>query len=203
MTPRHVQLLLVIGALLLAGTGVLVFGPARDAKNDISRTQQDLNVSRRGIFSTLDVGRRTLADATQQLRIAEESLQLQEQGLEIASATRNDTRAVREQTESALRTVRQVLAALGPVSELRHDLESTVRAVEAGVVLARTALTVARQTLDTGLQALTVAKQTLRELQVSRALQQQLLEVARLTLQQTRQINAKIPGVPVFPTARP
>jgi hypothetical protein len=203
MTPRHVQLLLVIGALLLAGTGALVFGPARDAKNDISRTQQDLNVSRRGIFSTLDVGRRTLADATQQLRIAEESLQLQEQGLEIASATRNDTRAVREQTESALRTVRQVLAALGPVSELRHDLESTVRAVEAGVVLARTALTVARQTLDTGLQALTVAKQTLRELQVSRALQQQLLEVARLTLQQTRQINAKIPGVPVFPTARP
>jgi hypothetical protein len=203
MTPRHVQLLLVIGALLLAGTGVLVFGPARDAKNDISRTQQDLNVSRRGIFSTLDVGRRTLADATQQLRIAEESLQLQEQGLVIASATRNDTRAVREQTERALRTVRQVLAALGPVSELRHDLESTVRAVEAGVVLARTALTVARQTLDTGLQALTVAKQTLRELQVSRALQQQLLEVARLTLQQTRQINAKIPGVPVFPTARP
>jgi hypothetical protein len=203
MTPRHVQLLLVIGALLLAGTGVLVFGPARDAKNDISRTQQDLNVSRRGIFSTLDVGRRTLADATQQLRIAEESLQLQEQGLEIASATRNDTRAVREQTESALRTVRQVLAALGPVSELRHDLESTVRAVEAGVVLARTALTVARQTLDTGLQALTVAKQTLRELQVSRALQQQLLEVARLTLQQTRQINAKIPGVPVFPRAWP
>ena len=52
-------------------------------------------------------------------------------------------------------------------------------------------------------QALAVARRTLHELELSRALQQQLLVVARLTLEQTKQINAKIPGVPVFPTAFP
>jgi hypothetical protein len=203
VTRRQFQLLLLIGAVLLAGTITLVFGPGRGARNDIHQTRQDLNASRRGIFSTLDVGRKTLADANVQLQVAQQALELQKQGLAIASATSTDTRDVRRRTDEALQTVREVLEALGPISELKGQLDSVVRAVEAGVALARTALTVAQQTLDTGVEALTVAKQTLHELQVSRALQQQLLEVARLTLEQAKQINAKIPGVPVFPTVTP
>lgn len=203
MTRPQFQLLLLIGAVLLAGTCVLVLGPGRGARNDIGQTRADLNASRRGIFSTLDVGRRTLADASTQLQVAQQALEMQKQGLAIASGTRTDTHDVRLRTDEALQTVREVLAALGPISELRGQVDTVVRAVQAGVVLARSALTVAQQTLDTGVEALAVARTTLHELQASRALQQQLLDVARQTLEQTRQINAKLPGAPVFPTAAP
>lgn len=203
MTRPQFRLMLVIGAVLLAATSALVFGPARGARNDIAQTRADLHVSRHGIFSTLDVGRATLADATTQLRLAEQALQLQKQGLAIAASTSADTHDVRQRTDEALQTVRQVLQALGPLTELKGRLDGAIRAVEAGVALARTALTVAEQTLDTGRQTLGLTRLMLHELEVSRSIQQELLTVARLTLEQARQINAKIPGAPIFPTARP
>jgi hypothetical protein len=203
VTRRQFQLLLLIGAVLLAGTSVLVFGPGRGARNDIAHTRADLNASRRGIFSTLDVGRKTLADANVQLKVAEQSLEMQKEGLAIAATTSSDTHDVRLRTDEALATVREVLKALGPISELKGQVDTVVRAVEAGVVLARTALSVAQQTLSTGVEALAVARSTLHELQVSRALQEQLLAVARETLEQARQINAKFPGAPIFPTTSP
>jgi hypothetical protein len=196
VTRRQFQLLLLIGAVLLAGTCVLIFGPARGARNDIGQVRADLSASRSGIFGTL-------ADANAQLEIAEQSLQTQQQGLALASATSTDVHEVRVQTDEALNIVRDVLKALGPISELKGQFDTVVKSVEVGVVLARAALSVAQQTLDTGVEALGVAKKTLHELQVSRALQQQLLDVARQTLEQTRQINAKFPGAPVFPTAAP
>jgi hypothetical protein len=205
MTRRQLGLLLLIGAVLLSGTCVLLFGPARGAREDIAKVRADLNASRRGIFSTLDVGRKTLADATVQLRIAEQSLLLQQQGLAIARDSQqvahraaDDTAAIRAQTDAALQTVRQVLAALGPLEDLKGKIDTVVRSVEAGVSLARTALAVAQETLATGKAALSVALSSLAELKASRALQQELLDVARQTLEQTKQINRKIPGLPIF-----
>jgi hypothetical protein len=202
--PQAAILGLVV-ALLLAATCVLIFGPARGARNDIGQVRADLNASRRGIFGTLDVGRQTLSDATTQLRLAEQSLMIQQQGLLIATDAQQvarhaaeDTAAIRMQTEQALTTVRAVLAALGPLGELKGKVETVVKGVEAGVSLARTALAVAQQTLSNGQQALAVAVSTLHELQASLAVQRQLLVVARQTLEQARQINRKIPGAPIF-----
>jgi hypothetical protein len=210
VTRQQFGLLLLIGAVLLAGTVVLIFGPARGARNDIGQVRKDLTVSRRGIYGTLDTGRKTLADATAQLRLAEQSLQIQQQGLVIAKdsqhvahTTAADTDAIRQQTERALKTVQDVLKALGPLSDLKGKIETVVKGVQAGVDLARTALAVAEQTLATGQRALAIAVSTLHELQVSRAIQQQLLDVARQTLAQTQEINRKIPGAPIFPTAAP
>lgn len=203
MTRHQFHLLLLIGAVLLSGTCVLLFGPARGARNDIAHTRKDLNVSRRGIYSTLEVGRRTLDDANAQLKLAQQALEMQQQGLVIASATSTNTHDVRLRTDEALRTVQDVLKELGPIRDLKGELDTVTKAVEAGVALARTTLSLARQTLDIGLQSLTVAKQTLAELQRSRAIQEELLRVARATLEQARQINAKFPGLPVFPTAAP
>ncbi len=64
----------------------------------------------------------------------------------------------------------------------------------------RLILVLAQQSLSTGKQALQVALTTLDTLRQSRTLQQQLLDVARQTVQQTQEIN-KIPGPPVFPAA--
>jgi hypothetical protein len=210
VTRQQFAILLLIGAVLLAATCVLVFGPARGMRNDIGHMTKDLNVSRRGIYGTLDVGRKTLADATAQLHLAEQSLQIQQQGLAIAADSQHvghiaadNSTAIRAQTEQALQTVRDVLKALGPISDLKGQIETVVRGVQAGVSLARTALAVAQQTLATGQRALAVAVSTLHELTVSRQIQQQLLEVARQTLEQTKEINRKIPGLPVFPTAAP
>lgn len=196
-------ILLLIGAVLLSGTCVLIFGPARGARNDIGQVREDLTVSRRGIFGTLDTGRQTLADATAQLRLTEQSLQIQRQGLSLATGAKQDTAAIRAQTEQALTTVHEVLAALGPISRLKGQLDTVVRSVEAGVSLARSALAVAQQTLANGQAALNVAITSLHELQASLAVQRQLLVVARQTLQQAREINRKIPGAPVFPAATP
>jgi hypothetical protein len=84
-------------------------------------------------------------------------------------------------------TVRQVLAALGPLRNLR-----------AAVRLARSTLAVARQTLFTGKAGLHLALATLRTLRESRDIQAQLLEVARQTLRQTQEINRKFPIPPIF-----
>lgn len=203
VTRRQFALLLLIGAVLLAGTCVLVFGPARGARNDIGQVRTDLNASRRGIFGTLDTAHKTLADATAQLRLTEQSLVIQQQGLSLATGAKQDTGAIRQQTQQALDTVREVLAALGPIRALKGQVQTVVRAVEAGVSLARSALAVAQQTLSTGQKALAVAVSTLHELQASFAVQQQLLVVARATLEQVKQINRKLPGVPVFPTTAP
>jgi hypothetical protein len=201
VTRAQLGIVLLIGAVLLAGTCVLVFGPARGARNDIGQVRTDLTVSRRGIFSAL-------ADATVQLHLAEQSLQIQQQGLGIAKDSQHvahlaadDTEAIRVQTEQALTTVRDVLAAVGPISELKGSLGTVVKQVEAGVSLARTALAVAQQTLATGQAALAVAVSTLDALHASLDVQRQLLDVARQTLEQAKEINRKIPGLPVFPSA--
>lgn len=206
-TWQQLGLVLLAGAILLAGTCVLIFGPARGARNDIHQVRTDLQVSRRGIYGTLDVGRKTLADATEQLLMAEQSLQIQQQGLSIARDTQQvahsaagDTDAIRQQTGQALTTVQDVLKALGPISNLKGQIDTVVKGVQAGVDLARTALAVAQQTLATGQSALAVAVSTLHELQVSRGIQQQLLDVAKQTLEQAKQINRKIPGFPIFPS---
>ncbi|MCU1592893.1 MAG: hypothetical protein JWO12_285 [Frankiales bacterium] len=203
LTRRQFGLLLLIGAVLLAGTCVLVFGPARGARNDIGHVRDDLNVSRRGIFGTLDTGRKTLAEATAQLRLTEQSLEIQQQGLSVAAAAKQDTGAIRAQTQQALDTVREVLAALGPISDLKGQIETVVKGVQAGVSLARSALAVAQQTLATGQRALAVAVSSLQQLRASLAVQRQLLVVAQQTLKQVQEINRKFPGAPIFPTAAP
>jgi hypothetical protein len=68
------------------------------------------------------------------------------------------------------------------------------------VRVARAALTVAHRTLNTGEAALAVARRTLNVLEQSRNIQTQQLQTARQTLQQTIEINRKIPTPPVFPT---
>jgi hypothetical protein len=199
----HVGLAAAIGAVLLASLAALLFGPARGARDDIGHVRKDLAASRTGIYQTLDTGRASLADADRTLRATETSLQVQQQGLAISSqalqtaqGTGQDVAAIRSQTDAALATVRQVIAALGPLQTLKGDVETVV-------TLARTALGVAQQTLATGQQALEVARTTLATLRQSRDIQQQLLDVARSTLQQTQEINRKIPLPPVFGAATP
>jgi hypothetical protein len=189
VTRAQLGIVLLIGAVLLAGTCVLVFGPARGARNDIGQVRTDLTVSRRGIFSAL-------ADATVQ-----QGLGIAKDSQHVAHLAADDTEAIRVQTEQALTTVRDVLAAVGPISELKGSLGTVVKQVEAGVSLARTALAVAQQTLATGQAALAVAVSTLDALHASLDVQRQLLDVARQTLEQAKEINRKIPGLPVFPSA--
>lgn len=200
MTRRQFSVLLVILAVLLAGTLALVFGPARGARTDLVSLSDDLDASRGGIFSQLDTAR-------EQLEITEQSLMIQEQGLavavdtqRIAQSTSEDTEAARQQTQDVLQTVREVTAALGPLDQLDDKIDTVVRGVEVGVRLAETTLRIAEQTLATGREALAVAKDTLTTLERSEQIQIQLLEVAKQTLEQTREINRKTPGAPVFPT---
>lgn len=93
-----------------------------------------------------------------------------------------------------LATVRQVLASLTPLQHLQGQLRDVTDAVQAGTALARTTLVVAEQTLRTGKQALTTATATLQTLTTSLDVQRQQLAVAQQTLEQTREINRKIPG---------
>lgn len=100
-----------------------------------------------------------------------------------------------------LTTVKQVVAALGPLQQLQGKMNDVVSGVQAGVALARSTLALAQQTLSTGKDALQTALVTLDTLRQSRTLQQQLLDVARQTLQQVQEINKKITGAPIFPAA--
>ncbi len=203
MTRAQGTVLTLVLVVLLGGTLGLVFGPARGMRDDIGETQTDLASSEKAIYGTLGTGRETLSVARTQLGMAERSLMVQQEGLQVAQAAEQDTTAIREQTEAALQTVREVTAALGPLDQLDEKTEAAVKAVEQGVRLAQAALRVAEQTLATGQQALVVARETLTTLKESKALQTDLLEVARKTLEQTREINRKIPGAPVFPTTAP
>ena len=198
---------LVVAILVLSATCALVFGPARGARNDIGEVRDDLDVSRQGIFETVEIGRTNLAKVTRQLRITRTSLEVQQQGLRIAGESQDiartgvrTTERIEQQTSEALTTLRRVIRALGPLQELRGDVETVVTAVEAGVSLARTTLDVARQTLTDGRRALAIAADTLSTLERSEQVQTDLLQVARETLEEVREINRKIPGLPVFPT---
>ncbi|MCW2605929.1 MAG: hypothetical protein JWO60_622 [Frankiales bacterium] len=203
VTGRQSVVLGLILTVLLAGTLALLFGPARGMRDDIGETQTDLASSEKAIYGTLGTGRESLAVVRTQLGAAEKSLVIQQQGLEVAQAAEQDTTAIREQTEAALETVREVTRALGPLDQLDDKAEAVVRSVEEGVRLAQAALRVAEQTLATGRQALAVARETLTTLKESEQVQRELLDVARKTLQETREINRKIPGAPVFPTTAP
>lgn len=123
---RQVALLALVATVLGAAVGVLLFGPARGARDDIGSVRSDLHGSRQAIGATLGTAR--------------------------------------------------------------------TDAVQAGTALARTTLTVAQQTLRTGKQALTTATDTLQTLTTSLDVQRQQLAVAQQTLEQTREINRKIPG---------
>ena len=200
-------LFLVIVAVLLAALLALIFGPGRGLRTDIARVSGNLDATRHGIYLTLDTSRQTLGGVRQQLRLTEDSLAVQKQGLQvavdsqrIAGTTAKDTTAILDQTTATLQTVREVTAALGPLEQLNGKIESVVGGLEAGVRLARTTLTVAQQTLATGGQALVIARETLNTLKLSEQTQRDLLDVARKTLQQTREINRKIPGAPILPT---
>ena len=120
---------------------------------------------------------------------------------QIAQTTAQHTGELLQQTSAMLTTVKQVVAALGPLQQLQGKINDVVSGVQAGVALARSTLALAQQTLSTGKQALQIALITLDTLRQSRTLQQQLLDIARQTLQQTQEINKKIPGAPIFPAA--
>ena len=203
MSRGHLGLLVVVLIVLFAGTCALVFGPGRGARHDIRHMTGDLDASRNGIFEQLRVARTQLAGA-------ERSLVIQEHGLEVAKAAEGDSRTAAQatqqilvQTQEARRLVREVAQALGPLDELGPKIDSVVRNVGQGVRLAETALRVAEQTLGTGQRALAVAQDTLATLKRSEQIQVALLKTARATLQQTIEINRKIPGLPVFPTTSP
>lgn len=203
LTRAQLQLLVLIGAVLLAATCTVVLGPGRGARQDIASMTTDLDASRDGIFLQLDTART-------QLHATEQSLTIQQQGLQVAVAAEHDardaaaaTRQVLAQTRQALRLVQEVLRSLGPLDQLGGKLDAVVEGVAQGVRLAGTTLRVAEQTLSTGQQALVVAQDTLATLKRSEQVQVQLLRTAQATLEQTREINRKIPGLPVLPTAAP
>lgn len=93
---------------------------------------------------------------------------------------------------------------LGPARGTRDDISSVrsdLAVAQQGLTLARdlrygaghTTVIVAQQTLRTGKQALTTATATLQTLTTSLDVQRQQLAVAQQTLEQTREINRKIP----------
>ena len=200
VTKRQVAILALIGAVLLAGTTALIFGPGRGLRTDIVSVSDDLDASRDGIYLQLGIART-------QLGLTEQSLRIQQSGLEVAAAAEKDassaaqaTQEILVQTREALTLVREVTRALEPLDKLDVKLDSVVRDVEQGVRLAQTTLTVAQQTLQTGREALSVARDTLSILKRSEQIQVELLKTARATLEEVRQINRKFPGAPVFPT---
>ena len=207
MTRRQLGVLLVIGAVLLSGVLVLLFGPARGMRNDIGELSTDLSASRDGIYGQLGTGREQLGTAVVQLRATERSLMIQEQGLAVAVEAEKDatsaaqaTQEILVETRAALALVRDVAESLGPLDQLDDKIDSVVVDVEQAVRLARQTLAVAERTLATGQQALAVARDTLATLRRSEQIQLQLLDTARQTLQETREINRKTPGAPVFPS---
>lgn len=206
-TRQQRAVALVVAIFLLAGVCGVLFGPARGARDDIGELRDDLDASRRGIGETVEIGQTTLDRLARQLKVTERSLTIQRRGLrtaresqEVARVGVNSTRRIEAQTTQTLTTLRRVVAALGPLRRLRGDVKSVVANVEAGVSLARTTLGLARRTLADGQRALTVAIDTLATLRGSKQVQEDLLAVARATLEEVREINAKIPLPPVFPT---
>ena len=201
LTKRQFGLLMLALGVLLFGTLSLVFGPGRGMRTDIVKVSDDLDASRGGIFDQLQTART-------QLDLTERSLEIQEQGLQVAAAAEKDANSaarssaeILDETRRTLALIRQVTEALGPLDQLDVKLDSVVRNVEQGVQLARATLDVAQRTLDTGQQALAVAKDTLVTLKRSEQLQRRLLAVAEETLVQTRELNRKIPLPPIFQTS--
>lgn len=205
---RHRRILgAAVGALLLTGTLMLIFGPARGARDDLGHVHTDLHATRVDIHATLATQRLALGRSSALLRSTQTSLSIAQQGLSVAenserlagTTTANTTALLRETTSTSA-TVRRVLTALGPLQHLRGDLATVVAGVNAGVALARTTLSVARQTLTTGQAALSVAAATLNTLRQSKNIQAQLLSVASETLRQVRALNAKLPLPPIAPS---
>jgi hypothetical protein len=209
LSRRQTMILVALLVLSVAATGVVLLGPARGAREDIGHVQTDLDATRGGIRATLQVSRRTLSQLSAQLEVTQTSLEIQQEGLgvarrsqRVAGSTARATESIRRQTAETLATIRQVIAALGPLRELRGDLSTVTEGVQAGVALARSTLDVGRQALRDGKQALDVAITTLETLKRSEQVQRDLLVVGRRTLEQVVQINRKLPTPPVFPAAR-
>ena len=205
------QKLILAGLLMLSllATGVVLFGPARGAREDIGHVRTDLNATRQHTASTAVLSQRTLTKLAAELQTTQSSLKIQKQGLEVATNserlagnTAQTTESIRRQTAGAIASIRRVLVALGPLRRLHGDIETVVESVQAGVVLARTTLEVGRQTLRDGKRALAVAVTTLETLKHSERIQQDLLEVGRQTLAQVTEINRKLPVPPVFPAGQ-
>jgi hypothetical protein len=210
LSRRQVAVLAVLLLLSLAATSALVLGPGRGAREDLGAVRADVDRTEELIGGTLGVQRRTLARITAQLETTRDSLRVQRVGLEIARSsgrvageTLESTRAIEQQTRTALTAVRRVVTALGPLRELRGEVEVVAASVRTAVELARATLEVAEVALSDGREALQVARTTLVTLQRSEQVQRDLLEVARRTLEQTIEINRKIPLPPVFPTGAP
>jgi methyl-accepting chemotaxis protein len=210
LTHRQVAVLVVLLLLSTGATAALVLGPGRGAREDLGAVRADLDRTEELIDGTLGVQRRTLDRITTQLETTRDSLRVQRVGLEIARSsgrvageTLESTRAVERQTRTALAAVRRVVTALGPLRELRGDVEVVTTSVRTAVELARATLDVAELTLSDGREALEVARTTLSTLQRSEQVQRDLLEVSRDTLDQVVEINRKIPFPPVFPTGEP
>ena len=137
-----------VGIVALAGVLVLVFGPARGARDDIAAVRANVTSARVGIYKTLNTQQAALQRLTKQLHTLRLSLRVQAASLHTARRTSGDvSRLVRE----------------------------------------------ARTTEVSAVQILHRAEVTVSQLQQSRRIQHELLTIARLTLQQTRQINRKIP----------
>jgi hypothetical protein len=193
---------LVLAAVFIAATGALLFGPARGARDDLSHVRHDLRASRSGIFQTVRILTGQLETTQRLLLTQERGLSVAKQSQRIARTTSQHTADLLQETATMVSTIRQVLAALGPLRRLRGDINDVVAGVRAGVHLAESTLSVARQTLATGQAALQTALATLRTLQQSRDIQAQQLQVARETLRETENIDRKIPSLPIFPAAR-
>ena len=185
LTRPQLGVLWLALAVLLAGALALVLGPGRGLRTDIVNVSDDLDASRDGIFLQLGTLR-------SQLDVTEQSLEVQESGLAVAVEAERDatvaaesTQALLEETRATLQLVREVTRSLGP--DLGEELGQALR-------VAQQTLVVAQQTLSTGREALAVARDTLATLRRSEELQRELLRTAE-------EINRKIPGAPVFPSA--
>jgi hypothetical protein len=190
---RRLLALIVTVVVIITASGALIFGPARGARDDLSHVRADLHASRSGIFHTVRILTGQLRTTQQLLVTQERALAVAKESQRLARTTAEHTSDLLNQTTMMVSTVRQVLAALGPL----HDLRAAVR-------LARSTLAVARQTLSTGKTGLRLALATLRTLRDSRDIQAKLLEVARRTLRETQEIDRKMPIPPIFPaTAEP
>lgn len=148
MSRRPLVLAGAIGLVLLAGLLVLVFGPARGARDDIAAIRGNVHGAHIGITDTLQTQRASLGHLTLQLQALRASLRVQ---------------------VAALHTARNTAADV-------HQLLGQARLTE------QSTTAILRQ-----------AELTLQQLRESRGIQQQLLTVARATLEQTREINHKLP----------
>lgn len=210
LARRERAVVLIIATLLLAGACALIFGPARGARDDIAQVRTDLHHSRHDIHRTLRTARTTLDGLLQELQVTQDSLAVARRGLDVAQNSNKvahlglgATRTIRQKTTQTLTTVREVIAALGPLRQLTGDIHSVVLDVRTGVRLARSTLSIGRETLSTGRSALAIAATTLDTLEQSRDIQVQLLTVARQTLHQVVEVNRKIPTPAIFPTSAP